>query len=120
MLPNELTEPNELHRGPNPLGRRISKEDVGDFVTGSVVYWASQWWKGVSLEAMEGGGSTETLLVLENNWERVEDNLRRGLLSSESLVRRRPTRAMGRESRSGEGNERKEKTSSGPCRVQDR
>jgi hypothetical protein len=67
---------------------------VGEVVTGSVVYWASHWWKEAPSEVVKWGGSTETLLALENNWERVEDILGRSLLSMESLMRRRPTKVM--------------------------
>jgi len=95
MLPREPFEQNELDRWPSPLGRRISKEGVGEVVTGSAVYLASHWGREVALEATGRRGSTETLLALENSWERVEDTLRRTLLSTESLVRRRATKAMG-------------------------
>ena len=109
MLPREPSEQTELDRWPNPLGRRISKEGVGEVGTGSTEYWASHWGKEVPLEAMGRGGPTETLLALENSWERVEDTLGRALLSTESLVRRRATKAMGGESWGGEGNENEEK-----------
>lgn len=94
MFPREPTGPDELDRGPNPLGRRISKEGVGEAVIGSAVYWASHWVKEVQSEVMERGGPTEILLALEKSWERVEDTLGRTLLSTESLVRRRPAKAM--------------------------
>jgi len=106
MLPKELTEPSELDLGPNPLGRRISKEGVGEVViVGSVAYRANHWGKEGVSEAARRRGSTETLLALENSWERVEDTLGRILLSTESLVRRRPTKAMGGGWGRGKGDE---------------
>jgi len=64
-------------------------------VTGSVVYRASHWEEEVPSEAKGREGSTEILLALENSWERVDDTLGRILPSTESLVRRRPTKAIG-------------------------
>ena len=40
IFPRESSEQNESDRWPNPLGRRISKEGVGEVVTGSAVHQA--------------------------------------------------------------------------------
>ena len=83
---------------------------MGEVVTGSGADWVNHWGKAVLSEAMRRGGSTETLLALENSWERVDDTLGRILLSAESLARRRPTKVMGGRLGGGEGNKNETET----------